>query len=68
MIMGCFIEELCRTTGVRFEKVLEIAWGDGFGYLGLGASTQKIGENVDFSMGELVCYTANCRSCKKPWL
>lgn len=53
--MMCSREELCRTSGVLFEKVLVIAWDDdSFGDLGLGESTQNMGVKVDFSMAGLV--------------
>jgi hypothetical protein len=48
-MVGLFLseEEFCRTVGVLFEKVFVITRVDGFG---LGASAQKMGVNVDFSI------------------
>lgn len=50
MIGWCLREAFCRTGAVLFVKVLVIMWGDSFGDLGFGVSTQKMGVKVDLSM------------------
>ena len=51
----CLSEEFCRTVCVLFEKVFVITRVDGFG---LGASAQKMGVNVDFSI--VGAHSAKC--------